>query len=131
MAFGLAVYAPPRALPVCRRNSLELRDSSSTQDSLLAVGQTLPDGIHTRRVTIKGFRLQCQFISSSRFAKLLGANTFIRLRSEKPSPLGVGARISLVKLATQFGLKDAADLFLSEGLKDFPNSKQLKALSVN
>ncbi len=28
----------------------------ATQDSLPVVGQTLPDGIHTRRVTIKGFR---------------------------------------------------------------------------
>ena len=33
-----------------------LRNNNSTQDSLLAVGQTLPDGIHTRRVTTKGFR---------------------------------------------------------------------------
>ena len=63
MALGLAVYASPQALPL------------STQDSLLAVGQTLPDGIHTRRVTIKGFRFQFTSLSSP-FAKLLGAIPF-------------------------------------------------------
>ena len=63
MALGLAVYASPPALPL------------STQDSLLAVGQTLPDGIYTRRVTIKGFRFQFTSLPSS-FAKLLGAIPF-------------------------------------------------------
>ena len=43
-AFGLAVYASSHSLP------------RATQDSLPAVGQTLPDGLSTRRVTIKGFR---------------------------------------------------------------------------
>jgi hypothetical protein len=43
-AFGLAVYASSHSLP------------HATQDSLPAVGQTLPDGLSTRRVTIKGFR---------------------------------------------------------------------------
>ena len=51
-----------------------------------------------------------------------------QLRSETPSPLGVAARVSLVKLATQLGFKDAADLFLSEALEDFPKSKKLKGL---
>ena len=63
MALGLAVYASPPALPL------------STQDSLLDVGQTLPDGIYTRRVTIKGFRFQFTSLPSS-FAKLLGAIPF-------------------------------------------------------
>jgi hypothetical protein len=59
MAFGLAAYASSRSLP------------PATQDSLPAVGQTLPDGLSTRRVTIKGFKFtSCQ---SSSFAKLLGA----------------------------------------------------------
>ena len=60
MALGFAVYASPPVSPL------------STQDSLLAVGQTLPDGIYTRRVTIKGFRFQFTSLSSP-FAKLLGA----------------------------------------------------------
>jgi len=45
MAFGLAVYASPPGLP------------QSTQDSLPAVGQTLLDGLSTRRVPSKGFRV--------------------------------------------------------------------------
>ncbi len=61
MAFGLAVYASTGSLPY------------ATQDSLLAVGQTLPDGVPTRRVTLKGFRFT--YMSSSPFTKLLGANT--------------------------------------------------------
>ena len=64
MALGLAVYASPPALPL------------STQDSLLTVGQTLSDGLHTRRVTIKGFRFQFTSLSSP-FAKLLGAIPFV------------------------------------------------------
>jgi hypothetical protein len=43
----------------------------TTQDSLPAVGQTLPDGLSTRRIPSKGFRVDI-YISSS-FAKLLGA----------------------------------------------------------
>ena len=62
MAFGLAVYASTGSLPY------------TSQDSLLAVGQTLPDGVPTRRVTLKGFRFT--YMSSSPFTKLLGANTF-------------------------------------------------------
>ena len=43
----------------------------ATQDSLPAVGQTLPDGLSTRRVTIEGFKFtSCQSSSS---AKFLGA----------------------------------------------------------
>ena len=62
MAFGLAVYASSRSLPY------------ATQDSLPAVGQSLPDGLFTRRVTIEGFKFtSCQSSSS---AKLLGAIPF-------------------------------------------------------
>jgi hypothetical protein len=43
MAFGLAVYASPSALP------------RTTQDSLPAAGQALPDGLFTRKVPMKGF----------------------------------------------------------------------------
>jgi hypothetical protein len=59
MASGLAVYASLCSLP------------HATQDSLPAVGQTLPDGLSTRRVTFGGFKFtSCQSSSS---AKLLGA----------------------------------------------------------
>ncbi len=62
-ASGLAAYASSHSLP------------HATQDSLPAVGQTLPDGLSTRRVTIEGFRFtSCQ---SSSFAKLLGAIPFV------------------------------------------------------
>ena len=44
MAFGLAVYASQDWLP------------STTQDSLPAAGQALPDGLSTRRVPSKGFK---------------------------------------------------------------------------
>ena len=44
-----------------------------TQDSLPAVGQTLPDGLSTRRIPLKGFRF-ASYISSS-FPKLLVAIT--------------------------------------------------------
>ena len=44
MAFGLAVYASQCGLP------------RTTQDSLPAAGQALPDGLSTRRVPTKGFR---------------------------------------------------------------------------
>ena len=44
MAFRLAVYASPCALP------------RPTQDSLPAAGQALPDGLSTRRIPVKGFR---------------------------------------------------------------------------
>ena len=62
-AFKLAVYASSRSLP------------RATQDSLPVVGQTLPDGFSTRRVTIKGFRFTSCLSSPS--AKLLGAIPFI------------------------------------------------------
>ena len=59
MASGLTVYASLCSLP------------HATQDSLPAVGQTLPDGLSTRRVTFGGFKFtSCQSSSS---AKLLGA----------------------------------------------------------
>ncbi len=45
MAFGLAVYASQDGLP------------RPTQDSLPAVGQTLLDGLSTRRVPTKGFKV--------------------------------------------------------------------------
>lgn len=56
MAFGLAVYASPDALP------------RTTQDSLPAAGQALPDGLPTRKVPMKGFR-SASYISSP-FPKL-------------------------------------------------------------
>ena len=46
---------------------------TSTQDSLPAVGQTLPDGLSTRRVPTKGFRALPT--SRSPFPSLLGAIT--------------------------------------------------------
>ena len=52
MAFGLAVYASRRGLP------------RSTQNSLPAAGQALPDGLSTRKVPLKGFR-SVSYISSS------------------------------------------------------------------
>ena len=45
MAFGLAVYASPSSLP------------PPTQDSLPAAGQALPDGLSTRKVPTKGFKV--------------------------------------------------------------------------
>ena len=57
MAFGLAVYAC--ALP------------RPTQDSLPAAGQALPDGLSTRKVPMKGFKVVQNFSSPS--PKLLGA----------------------------------------------------------
>lgn len=47
----------------------------TTQDSLPAVGQTLPDGLPTRMGTIGSFRLTT--CSSSPSAKLLGAIRFV------------------------------------------------------
>ena len=55
-ASTLAVYASPRGSP------------QRTQDSLLAAGQALPDGIRTRRVPTKRFR-DVAYITSS-FPKL-------------------------------------------------------------
>jgi hypothetical protein len=46
--------------------------SSPTQDSLPAAGQTLPDGLSTRRIPMKGFRF-ASYISSP-LPKLLAAN---------------------------------------------------------
>ena len=45
MAFGLAVYASPSSLP------------PPAQDSLPAAGQALPDGLSTRKVPMKGFKV--------------------------------------------------------------------------
>jgi len=45
MAFGLAVYASPSSLP------------HPTQNSLPVAGQALLDGIHTRKVPLKGFKV--------------------------------------------------------------------------
>jgi len=59
MAFGLAVYASQCRLP------------DPTQNSLPAVGQTLPDGLSTRRTAMKGFK-SASYISSP-FPKLLDA----------------------------------------------------------
>ena len=56
MAFGLAVYASQDGLP------------RPTQDSLPAAGQALPDGLSTRKVPMKGFRV-ASYISSP-FPKL-------------------------------------------------------------
>ena len=79
---------------------------------LLAVGQTLPDGIHTRRVTIKGFRFQFTSVSSS-FAKLLGAIPFVYAlclpsgRRCRRTPLSFKLRLrghrSLVPCEVMFG----------------------------
>jgi hypothetical protein len=51
MAFGLTVYASPSSLP------------PPAQDSLPAAGQALPDGLSTRKVPMKGFKV-VQNISS-------------------------------------------------------------------
>ena len=59
MAFGLAVYASRCGFP------------RPTQDSLPAAGQALPDGLSTRKIPLKGFRV-VSYISSP-FPKLLGA----------------------------------------------------------
>ena len=45
MAFGLAVYASPRSLP------------HPTQNSLPGAGQALLDGLLTRKVSMKGFKV--------------------------------------------------------------------------
>ena len=45
MAFGLAVYASQTGYP------------ATTQDSLPAAGQALPDGLSTRKVPTKGFKV--------------------------------------------------------------------------
>ena len=51
--------------------------STTTQDSLPAAGQALPDGIDTRRVPLQRFQ-SFDYISSS-FAKLRGAKTLLKL----------------------------------------------------
>src|SRR6185369_9713605 len=73
MAFGLAVYASPPGLP------------QSTQDSLPAVGQTLLDGLLTRRVPTKGFRV---LTSPPPFPSLAWRNHIDRSRGEAHSPPG-------------------------------------------
>ena len=60
MAFGLAVYASQCRLP------------NATQDSLPVAGQALLDGVFTRKVPMKGFKV-VDYISFS-LPKLLGAN---------------------------------------------------------
>lgn len=57
MAFGLAVYASQGRLP------------DTTQDSLPGAGQALLDGVLTRKVPMKGFRLRLFLLSQA----LLGA----------------------------------------------------------
>ena len=59
MAFGLAVYASQCGLP------------DTTQDSLPVAGQALLDGLFTRKVPMKGFKVS--FTSHSPFPSLLGA----------------------------------------------------------
>ena len=59
MAFGLAVYASQGRLP------------DTTQDSLPVAGQALLDGVFTRKVPMKGFKV-VSYISFP-FPKLLGA----------------------------------------------------------
>ena len=51
MAFGLAVYASPSSLP------------HPTQNSLPVAGQALLDGIHTRKVPLKGFKVVDHILS--------------------------------------------------------------------
>ncbi len=52
MAFGLAVYA---SQGVCTKGAAQSR--GPTQDSLPAAGQALPDGLYTRKVPTKGFKV--------------------------------------------------------------------------
>src|SRR6516165_7019669 len=59
---------------------------ATTQDSLPAAGQALPDGLPTRRVPAKGFRV-LPYISSS-FPKLCLAQTH--------RPLDVGSRVNVI-----------------------------------
>ena len=59
MAFGLAVYASQRRSP------------DTTQDSLPVAGQALLDGVFTRKVPMKGFKVVVYI--SFPFPKLLGA----------------------------------------------------------
>ena len=59
MAFGLTVYASQRRLP------------DTTQDSLPVAGQALLDGLFTRKVPMKGFKVEVYI--SYPFPKLLGA----------------------------------------------------------
>ena len=65
MAFRLAVYASPD-------------NPRTTQDSLPAAGQALPDGLSTRRTPTKGFRFA--FYISSPFPKLAWRNPTRRCR---------------------------------------------------
>jgi len=61
MAFGLAVYASQGRLP------------GTTQDSLPVAGQALLDGLFTRKVPMKGFKVE-YYIFLSPFPKLAWRN---------------------------------------------------------
>ncbi len=61
MAFGLAVYASQGRLP------------DTTQDSLPVAGQALLDGVFTRKVPMKGFKVE-YYIFLSPFPKLAWRN---------------------------------------------------------
>jgi len=66
MAFGLAVYASQGRLP------------DTTQDSLPAAGQALLDGVFTRKVPMKGFKVEFHIFLSP-FPKLAWRNRCNRL----------------------------------------------------
>ena len=57
---------------------------ATTQDSLPAAGQALPDGLSTRKAPMKGFRF-ASYISSP-FPKLLGAISSTGVLSGSPRP---------------------------------------------
>ncbi len=65
-----SITRPGHSLSTLRR----LDRSTTTQDSLPAAGQALPDGLDTRRVPTKGFRA-VSYITSSSFPKLRGARS--------------------------------------------------------
>ena len=58
--------------------------STAAQDSLPAAGQALPDGLSTRRVPMKGFKV-ASYISSP-FPKLLGTTSFEKLTKRVRAP---------------------------------------------
>ena len=94
MAFGLAVYASQCRLP------------DTTQDSLPAAGQALPDGLFTRRVPMKGFR----FTSHPPFPSLLGAMASTPMCESCAWVNRVGRRERRVmRLARQRGIALEAD----------------------
>ena len=66
IAFGLAAYASPSSLP------------PPTQDSLPVAGQALLDGLLTRKIPMRGFKVASYISSSS--PKLTWRNCIVRCR---------------------------------------------------